>query len=452
MLNKSEATPLAELGMIITKASRDKETGTMRLRLVNSDTGSDVFGEKMSLELFTDFVERSTSNAPIPEPFKEIIEKSEQGWYSGGPPYLSIAHYKSGGGKNVPGEQESLYIDGEKLKSVDILYPNSLGNAVWSSVYKDLNIKDRSEDDDLPVRVSIGFLDLEHKHEGAGEDGEDIIFTRSSLDDRCELCAEGIGDKIYLKGHLVHKAFTRVPANERTLVEVEMTEKSIGTKKEDARSIIGDEADLLDEKSQVAEILVVKADEDESRDPEPLEVVMENEQEELVVEEPVAEVPEVVEEPQVEEPVIAAPVPVAEPVKSKIDTATDALKAKMEELTAKGIYGDAALKELQPFFNEMGDVVKEEVTPKSPLGDIAGIIKSAISDMVPALKEQIVTDLMTQLGGLVQTKPTEAPVSDRPAARSVIIPRSNPVELQPQGQKQLSQIEMIARKSTGLSE
>ena len=448
----AEVNTLAELSMVITKASRDKETGTMRLRLVNSDTGADVFGEKMSLELFQDFVERSSSNAPIPEPFREIVEKSEQGWYSGGPPYLSIAHFKSGGGKNVPGEQESLYIDGEMLKSVDILYPTNLGNAVWKSVYNDLDPK-KEKSHENPVRVSIGFLDLEHKHEGAGEDGEDVIFTRTSLEDRCELCADGVEEKVYLKGHLVHKAFTRVPANERTLVEVEMTEKSIGTKKEDARSIIGDEADLLDEKSQVAEILVVKAEEDESRDPEPLEVIMENEQEELV-EEPVAEVPEeVVEEPQVEEPVVAvAPAPVAEPVKSKIDGAVDTLKSKMDELKAKGIYGEEALKELQPFFNEMGNVVKEEVTPQSPLGDIAGIIRSAIKDIVPTLKQEIVAQLVTELGGLVQAKPADVVVSDRPATRSVLIPRSDVVEMRPEGKKQLTQIEMLARKSTGLIE
>jgi len=266
--------------MIISKASRDKKTGEMRLRLVNSDTGEDIFGEKMSIELFEDFVRRSEGEMKVPAPFDEVI--NEDGYWEGGAPYLSIAHYKSGAGKNVPGEQENLYLDGDKLKSVDILYDNDLGKAVWKSVYNDLYVKEKAFEN--PVRVSIGFLDLEHKHTVKGED---TVFTRKTLDDKCELCVDGVKNKTYLKGHLVHKAFTRKPAHPRTDVEIEMkSDDDIVTREEDAKSIIGDIE--LEKKSQVDEVLVVKDDED-VRDPESEETMEESKQDESVVEELVEE-------------------------------------------------------------------------------------------------------------------------------------------------------------------
>ena len=112
---ENQKSMLAELSMAIVKASREKKDGAMRLRMVNSDTGEDLSGERMSLELFQDFVKRNDENLPVPAPFDEVVKKAEHGYWEGGPPYLSVAHYKSGGGKNVPGEQEKLYIDGEKL-------------------------------------------------------------------------------------------------------------------------------------------------------------------------------------------------------------------------------------------------------------------------------------------------------------------------------------------------
>ena len=425
-----------EVSMTICKASRDKESGEMRLRMVNSDTGEDVFGEKMSLELFEDFITRSDGDMKVPAPFDEVI--NEDGFWEGGAPYLSIAHFRSGAGKNVPGKQEKLYLDGEKLKSVDLLYDNDLGRAVWKSVYEDLYSEEKSFEN--PVRVSIGFLDLEHKHEL--EDGEKV-FTRKSLEDKCELCAEGVGNKVYLKGHLVHKAFTRVPAHPRTDVEIEMKSKDgIITKEDDARSIIGDDIEL-ENKSQVDDVLVVKADEvEESRDQEEvLEVTMdENVQEVPVVEEPEAEV--IPEEVVVAEEVVPvpAPAPVVQEAKSKVDETIDAFQAKRRELKEKGITGDEALAELQPYFNEMGESVKEEVTPH---GDIASVVRSTLKELLPS----IVAEVVKQSGVSQQPAPIVAGI---PTPRSVVVQRSD-MTFTEQGRKQKDQFQLLAEKTTGLS-
>ena len=417
-----EVQPISSVDMIIVKASREKADGTMRLRMVNSDTGEDVFGEKMSVELFEDFIQRSNGNLPVPEPFDAVVH--EEKW-QGGKPYLSIAHYKSDAFDELPGEQEKLYLDGEKLKSVDILYDNDLGNRVWKSVYNDLYAEEK--DFENPVRVSIGFIDLEHKHEI--EDGDDFVFTRKSLEDKCELCTKGVENKVYLKGHLVHKAFTRVPAHPRTDVEIEMKSSDIMTKKDDAESIIGSDSEL-EQKSQVVEdILVVKADDVESRDQKELEDVMEEpkqEQEEVVetspdvVEEPVKEVVEEVVEP-----------------KSEVVSLAENMEAKMAELAEKGIYGEKALKEIQPMFNELGEVVKSKVAPQGALADVAGVIKSSVREMLP----EIVSLLSKELSGLATQSVTPVLTDEVPAPRSIDVQRSN---LTPQGQKQKTQIERLA--------
>ena len=427
---------ITHLNMAIVKASRIKETGEMKLRMVNSDTGEDVFGEKMSIELFNDFIRRSEGNMKVPAPFDKVID--EEGYWEGGAPYLSIAHYKSGAGKNVPGEQEKLYLDGDKLKSVDTLYDTDLGKAVWKSVYNDLYVEEK--DFENPVRVSIGFLDLEHKHT---VDGEDHIFTRKTLKDRCEMCADGIENKTYLKGHLVHKAFTRKPAHPRTNVEIEMKSDDITTREEDAKSIIGEIE--LEKKSQVDEVLVVK-DNEEVRDPEPEETMEKIEQEEQVVE-PVVEPDEVKATEEVVEEVIEEVVePVVEPVKSAVAKASQALESKMAELKEKGVYGDEALAILQPFYNEMGNVLKAEVEPKGEAGDIANVIRSTIQSIIPELKESIVAEVVRELSGFVAQPSTKPVAPQPPVARSLTIQKALPT-ITPEGQKQKSQLQRIAEAS-----
>lgn len=243
----------SEFSMAIAKAN--VKDGVMRWRSVNSDVEEDYFGERMSRELFLDFIQHIEEGEDIPEPFKSVI--CEKDW-CGGMPYISIAHYKSGEGKkNVPGEPSNIYLDGKALKSTGILYDTPLGRAVFKSLQKDL-----VEKRDDKIRISIGFLDMEHSH------GNVYTFTRKSLTDKCPLCAKGVGDKIYKKGYLVHLALTRVPVNPRTDLEVE---RAMTTKREDAESIIEDEEVLkgLDLKSQAVEeeVIVIKSeDKDEMED------------------------------------------------------------------------------------------------------------------------------------------------------------------------------------------
>lgn len=251
---KSEA--IAEFSMAIVKASYDKRSGgAMRFRAVASDTEPDLYTEAMAPELFQDFVYRIENDVPIPEEFKSAI--CEDAW-CGGMPYPSISHFRSGDkGSNVPGKIESVYVDGNRLKSTGVLFDTDLGRAVFKALLDDLYAQ-KSDADHVPVRISIGFLDLQHSHIG---NGMNYKFERKNLTDTCPMCDEHVGGKVYQKGVLVHEAFTRVPVNPRTEAEVErsMTD-AIVTKQDDAASIIGkDMAGLLVDKSK-AEVLVIKSD------------------------------------------------------------------------------------------------------------------------------------------------------------------------------------------------
>lgn len=250
---------VVEFSMSITKASYNTSdlNAPRHWRAVDSDTDADLYEEKMSTELFHDFVDRINNNTPVPEAFKSII--CEDSW-CGGMPYLSIAHYKAGNGaKNVPGKVEAIYVDGNRLKSKGTLYDTPLGRQVFASLCED-SMKHKSGDNThQPVRISIGFLDLQHKHT-APQGGQEYIFTRSAVGQICPLCEQGIGGKIYLKGQLVHLALTRVPVNPRTEMVAEKSMDAIITKKDDARSIIKELADELDEKSLADGTLVVRSD------------------------------------------------------------------------------------------------------------------------------------------------------------------------------------------------
>ena len=427
---------LTELSMFVHKATREKKSGVMRLSMVNSDTGEDVYGERMSLELFDDFVYRSDNGLSVPEPFDKVVH--EEKW-QGGAPYLSIAHYKSSAFDEFPGEQEKLYRDGEKLKSVDILYDNPLGRAVWKSVYNDLYEEEKTHED--PVRVSIGFIDLAHKHEL--EDGE-IYFERKSLEDKCEACAEGVGGKVYLKGHLVHKAFTRVPVHPRTDVEIEM-KSAIETKKQDAESIIGEEFEINEKSSIRDDVMVVKAE--DSRDLEQLEDKMDEKytQEEVVEEVATEPVEEVVEEPK--EDVVVVEESVIEE-KSVFVIKAEEIGAKVKELTEKGLYGDEALQQIQPLYNDFGETLKSELAPKGEAAAIQSAMKSAIAEAIAGLKGDIVAEVVKELSGAIQ-QPVQQKAQDVsiPAPRSLTVAKA---KIAPEGQKQLSQIERIAQKSVGL--
>jgi len=225
---------IRSISMYITKSSISD--GLMRWSAVNSDTDWDLYGEKMSIDLYRKMLSYIKEKTPPPSAFKDMVCSD---YWCGGMPYLSIAHYPDANGKAVPGQPTELFIDGTQLKAKGTLFDNPLGQAVWKSLKQDENLGK----DEQRIRISIAFLDLAHKH---GDNGN--VFVRDSFSDICPDCLKGKGDKIYLDGYLVHLALTRVPVNPRTIMEAEdiMAKKSIQTRKEDAVSILGD-AKLVDE-------------------------------------------------------------------------------------------------------------------------------------------------------------------------------------------------------------
>lgn len=260
---------IVEFSMRITKAAYNKsESAPMKWVAIDSDTDSDLYQEKMSIELYRDFVSRIENKTPVPEAFREAI--CESGW-CGEMPYLSIAHYKAGTGlRNVPGTVESVFIDGNRLKSKGTLSDTPMGRKVWDALREDLYMQ-KSDTSHLPVRISIGFLDLQHKHL-ADQGGQEFVFDRTAAGQICPMCAQGIGNKVYTKGQLVHLAMTRVPANPRTEMSVEKSMDEITTKKQDAESIIGELAEGLEEKSIANDVLVVRSEDGSMPRPDPNEL------------------------------------------------------------------------------------------------------------------------------------------------------------------------------------
>jgi hypothetical protein len=201
------------------------------------------------------------------------------------------------------------------------------------------------------------------------------------------MCENGDGNKVYLKGILVHNALTRVPANPRTDAEVDKS-MSIETKEEDAASIVGEDlaAEIVKNKSaiddvSVEDILTVKAvaapvepddEEDEctgkpgcvckacaaKKKKEPMKSVVED----VVVE------------------------PVVEAEKSAIDEAVTALKDRIVEL--KSLPREQALKEIQSTFDALGQAVQDEfVEQKSAV--VTATIDPALAELLTSMKSTL---------------------------------------------------------------
>lgn len=300
-----------EFSMYITKSSINN--GTMTWAAVNSDTDYDSYGERMSLELYKSFIS-NIKNGDVPVKFKAHVCSD---FWCGGMPYLSISHYPDLDGQAVPGEPLEVYVDGNKLKAKGILFDNPLGHAVWRSLKED---KDKNPEE--KIRISIGFLDMAHKH---GENGK--LFVREGEHSLCPECLQGIGDKIYVMGYLVHLALTRVPVNKRT--EMVLEEKSEmakkKTRKDDAASIVGETlAEEIEMKNKVtaqkSDVLI-----------EMSEVETEEETQELIAE---------AEEPSSEteaEAVAEEPAPIVEEaeVEKSDETFEDDTMAKVAQQPAK---------------------------------------------------------------------------------------------------------------------
>jgi cation transport regulator ChaB len=262
--NKSLVT---EFAITITKASYDKVSGERRWAGTLSDTAKDSYGEKMSLQLFTDFIQHITHGDPIPMPY-------QTDYFKGGMPYVSLAHYPDLNGEAVLGMANSVYTDGGRLKAKGTFTDTPLGRAAFNAVCKSLY--DPTEKSKQPVRLSIGFLDMGHAH-GENE------FVRLSLGDTCPMCLEGIGDKEYRSGYLIHLALTRVPVNTRTEITAEVSKSmaDIKTQLDDAASIVGEElAKEVSEKSKAlvgkSEALVIKSEEVPVPEKAPEVAVVEN--------------------------------------------------------------------------------------------------------------------------------------------------------------------------------
>lgn len=450
-------TEFAELSFTVVKASYDKSepdpNRKRRILLVSSDTSPDLYDEKMSQGLFKDFIGHIANNDPVPEVFRSAI--CEEGVWCGGMPYISIAHYRAGrDGKNVPGNIESVYIDGDVLKSKAFLHDTPLGRHLFDALCEDLEKFKSGVKDHLPVRVSIGFLDLEHKHE---VQGKSVVFTRTALGQKCDLCEAKAGGKIYTKGYLVHLAATRVPVNQRT--EMSLEEKSmneITTKRDDAASIVGEElARELEQKSVVDDVLVVKADN------EPVTPVVDTpkslaDEVATVKSEILDEVRKTITE------LLQASKPVVEESmdtnKEHEDKETEDKEKKEEEATEKSALDQSfeTLKsllsagrpqsEVQAAFNAVGEEVKKSyVAPAPTAEDIAVTVKSAV--------EQAVAPLMQKIALLEATQKSVVNRSaENPASRALnlkvedLVARSG-APVAPQQNQQLSQIQQIARRS-----
>ena len=519
-----ENPDVVSFSMNIIKASYDKSDNSPRhWRAVDSDTDKDLYDEQMSPELYADFISRINEDTPVPEQFKSVI--CEDSW-CGGMPYLSIAHYKAGEqAKNVPGKVEAIYVDGNKLKSKGTLDDTPLGRQVFDSLCDDLYRKKSGDTEHLPVRISIGFLDLEHKHV-AQQGGQEFIFTRKALGQICPLCEQGIGGKIYLKGQLVHLALTRVPVNTRTemIAEKSMTE-IIQTKKDDAKSIIKELADELDERSLAEGTLVVRADVTETGtlptpDPKYQECYdpnLDKYNQECIdrvvsanmvsmrkdVGAPVKStvdkslldavsvsianlyksqgltpalednMPEKVEKMQLGgesvpekkfnyegidgDPgnnITAAPIP----VKAKVDVEMEDEKEeekeekstvdKAYELLKSRLGNGATVEEMNEAFSQLAVEVEKSYTPKTEAVDL-----SNIASIIEAAVQRAVTPLNTKIATL------EATLSNTVSKSRNEVPTSRSLKLRPEDfmqksvtnapQRQLSQIERIARASTG---
>jgi hypothetical protein len=261
-----KSADLQEFSLVISKAAYNRGATDVTKRrtwaMVASDTEADSYNDSMSLELFSDFINRANAKEQPPETYCSDF-------WSGGLPYLSISHYPDLNGDAVPGVVEEIYIDGNRFKAKGYYYDNPIGLSTFDSVCNDLYNPERRNANDK-VRVSIAFLDYKHRHKDSN-----FVFERNEVSDSCPECMKELIEfvlegkepqgKEFLRGHLIHLAHTRVPVNTRTSLEVD---KSMTTRKEDAASIVGEElAKDIDEKASLvgkSEALVIKSDEQES--------------------------------------------------------------------------------------------------------------------------------------------------------------------------------------------
>jgi cation transport regulator len=232
---------LVEVELVITKASLQAD-GTMRWQATVSDVGPDATGERTSLALFRDWIERMEKGVTVsflPPPTL---------------PFLGVSHYPRLDGFGEAGITEKAYVDGKQFKAGGVFLDSPVGKAVFETLRAELDMVKRGEAVEQPVRISAAWWDLEHSH-------GDFVFTRRSLTDICPMCIQGVGDKVYLRGQPDHWASTRVPIHPRTSLALEEKSMPKIKRRDDAASIVGD--DLADELEGKAQQLVGKSEAEE---------------------------------------------------------------------------------------------------------------------------------------------------------------------------------------------
>ena len=414
---------MAELSFYISRASLDKTEQKMRWFAVASDTDRDDYEERMSLGLYNDFILRAMENESPPD------ELCTDAW-CGGMPYLSLAHYSDLNGKGIVGPVNKLYIDGKKLKSQGIFEDTELGRACFKSVLNDLYSEEKSEQE--KIRISIGFIDWAHYH-------GNFFFERKTITDRCPMCALGVGDKMFAKGHLLHLALTRLPVNPRTDILPLVEERSMTTQKEDAESIVGKEkADELDELEKEANLVgkseaVVERAEEEAEEEVVAETVVEEKEivesetiettEEKTVEEevePEAEETEVQElSKQTLEQIKELILPSSEP--HVLDTAFETLRSQYDEVIEMELTPDEKLQLLQESYTEIGAVVKSSISAVSAeeaQEDASEVVTRAeLKELFTPLTEKI-SLLVAQVEGMAGAKDVRAATSQQRRSHS----------------------------------
>lgn len=226
---------LVSTDLIITKASV-QEDGSLRWQVTASDTTPDNTGERTSMALFTDWIERIEKNTVLP--YLSITPAM---------PYLGVSHYPKLGGLGEAGLAERMWIDGKCFKADGVFLADDghpLGPVLFQAVRDERELVKRGGEIEKPIRISAAWWDLQHSH-------GDFTFTRRSLSELCPMCVEGVGGKVYLAGQLHHFASTRVPIHPGTSLSLEEKAMTKTTRRADAASIVGDEhAGKLEEAAQ----------------------------------------------------------------------------------------------------------------------------------------------------------------------------------------------------------
>lgn len=221
----------AEVSMLITKASMQTD-GSIRWQAVTSDTSPDSYTQSTTIQLFQDWIERANTGVTVdwlPPPRK---------------PFLGVSHYPSLDGEGEAGITTEMWVQGNRFKAGGTFNPTPLGNALFSAIRSEIDLTQKGQLIDKPIRISAAWWDIQHSHGS-------FVFTRRSLTDVCPMCEAGeIANIKYLLGQADHWASTRVPVHPGTSLSLQ--EKSMAiTRLEDAASIIDEEiAEGLEAKSQ----------------------------------------------------------------------------------------------------------------------------------------------------------------------------------------------------------